>query len=659
LRHVPCTRIAIPVRDGIELAADLYTPAAAEPWATLLEALPYRKDDLTASYAGEYVRLADEGAFAVCRVDLRGTGSSPGVATDEYPPSELADLADVIAWIAGQSWSNGRVGMFGTSYSGFNSLQVACARPPALAAVCAIYATDDRYTDDVHYMGGALRAVDLVDYVHYMTPMNVLPPVPAVFGDGWRDEWRRRIDTTEPWVLRWLREQHDGPYWRHGSLRPDYTRITCPTLLVGGWADGYRNNSFRTFEALHCPKALLMGPWSHMSTARSLPGPHLDLVPEMIRWFGHWLRDDDTGVDRDPPVRVFVRHAARPAPDLAVHDGVWRAEPGWPLARSRREMWRVATQLSGPDDRWDRLRVRPDTGSAAWISCAGQLPWGQPGDQRADDAWSLTYDWPVDAPLELLGHARVQLTVRSSAPVAFLSAKLCDVFPDGTSALIARGFLNLCHREGSTEPAPLPVGERVAVGVELEATSWVVPAGHVLRLAVAGTDWPNTWPPPTAVDLDIDRDAIELTLPVVAADAPLRDPPRFAPPRVAAARDGEENGGEPGRPTVWRIEHDVLERRTRAVVDHGSTYDAAYGAKVTESYAGEAGVCIDDPGEAWAMATTRFDVSWPELAASTEARMTVRSSADALDVTIELAVHADGAPFASRRWQERIPRRLM
>ena len=113
----------------------------------------------------------------------------------------------MIAWLAAQDWCDGNVGMWGTSYSGFNSLQIACERPPALKAICAIYATDDRWTDDVHWRGGALRLVDLVDYCHYMTPMCVLPPVPAVWGDdGWRDEWLRRLETNEPWVLTWLRE---------------------------------------------------------------------------------------------------------------------------------------------------------------------------------------------------------------------------------------------------------------------------------------------------------------------------------------------------------------------------------------------------------------------------------------------------------------------
>ena len=118
----------------------------------------------------------------MCRVDLRGTGSSAGDATDEYPAGRAdRPRRTVIAWLAEQEWCDGNVGMWGTSYSGFNSLQIAAERPPALKAICAIYSSDDRWTDDVHWRGGALRLVDLVDYCHYMTPMCVLPPVPAVW----------------------------------------------------------------------------------------------------------------------------------------------------------------------------------------------------------------------------------------------------------------------------------------------------------------------------------------------------------------------------------------------------------------------------------------------------------------------------------------------
>ena len=244
--------VSIAMDDGVRLAATVWLPdESGGPQPCLLEALPYRKDDLTSSYASEYERLRDQYGYAVCRLDLRGTGSSGGDATDEYPPREQADLVAVIGWLATQDWCDGNVGMWGTSYSGFNSLQVACERPPALKAVCAIYATDDRWTDDVHWRGGGFKLLDAVDYCLYMTPMNALPPVPAVWGESWRAEWRRRVEAYQPWVLTWLRENRDGPYWRHGSVRqppgePAYDRIACPTMIVAGWADGYRNNSFRT-----------------------------------------------------------------------------------------------------------------------------------------------------------------------------------------------------------------------------------------------------------------------------------------------------------------------------------------------------------------------------------------------------------------------------
>ncbi len=441
----------ISMDDGVRLAARLFLPGEL-PAPAIVDAIPYRMDDLTASYASEYERLCEEGGFAVCRLDLRGTGSSEGIALDEYNAQEQADICAVIAWLADQEWCTGRVGMYGTSWGGFNSIQVAMERPPALHAIVPIYASDDRYTDDVHYMGGILKAIDLVDWVIYMAACNVLPPVPAVYGDGWREEWLRRIEGTEPWLLRWLEEQDDGPYWRHGSLRPSYERITCPTMIVAGWADGYTNIALRAYEALTCPRRVIIGPWAHASTATSIPGPHIDLVPELIRWFSRWLRDEPNGIDREPPLAVFMRRSTRPAPDVAEMRGEWRSEPTWPAERLRPTVWR-------PDgDERDRIVVQGDVGTAAWISCAGKPPWTLPDDQREDDALSLTYDWPLEEELELLGHPRLRLTITSPHPVAFLSARLCDVFPDGASALVSRGVLNLTHRESHSEPKPLEAG---------------------------------------------------------------------------------------------------------------------------------------------------------------------------------------------------------
>ena len=642
-------RAWISTTDGTRLAARLWLPET-RPAAVILEALPYRMDDLTASYSAEYERLCEEGGFAVCRLDLRGTGSSGGIAEDEYTVTEQADICETIDWLAAQEWSNGRVGMYGTSWSGFNSIQVAALRPPALHAIVPIYASDDRYTDDVHYMGGALKAVDLVDWVLYMVACNALPPVPAVFGEGWRDEWQRRLDGTEPWLLRWLEEQVDGPYWRQGSLRPGYDRIACATMIVAGWADGYRNNTFRTFEALQCPKRLLIGPWSHMSTATSLPGPHIDLVPELIRWFGRWLRDEPTGIDTEPPVVVFARRSTKPAPDLAEMRGEWRAEATWPPARLRETILRP--HGAGTDE----IVNRGDVGRTAWISCAGKLPWGQPDDQRPDDALSLTYDWePLDAELDVMGHPRLALTVTSPVPVAYLSAKLCDVFPDGPSALVTRGILNLAHRNGHDAPLALEPGVPTAVELELEATSWVFEPGHRVRLSLAGADWPNTWPPPAGGTLQVARESVELWLPIL--DGPGDLPAPALPPSTGKDAHAADDIGE--ALVVWRFEHDLMARETRAVTGYGWSYSGEFGAQIEERYDGTVAVSTDDPAVAWASGRATYRIAWPETTVRTEAQLAIRSDADTYHVVVEVLTEEINGPVRhERRYERTIPRQL-
>jgi putative CocE/NonD family hydrolase len=642
----------IPMEDGVRLAVSLFLPESGEPAPVVLEALPYRKDDATASYRPEYARLCEEYGYAVARVDLRGTGSSEGVATDEYPAGERADLCRVIEWLASQPWSTGAVGMYGTSYSGFNSLQVAAERPPALKAIVAIYASDDRYTDDVHYTGGALKLLDLVDYPLYMVALNALPPVPAIAGPDWRERWRERVEGLEPWLLRWLEEQADGPYWRQGSLRPGYERIACPTMLVAGWADGYRNATFRVLERLRAPARLLFGPWSHMATDTSLPGPRIDLVPEMVRWWDRWLRGEGNGVDQAPPVTVFVRHSSRPAPDLDEQPGTWRDEPAWPADRATTR----TLPLSGAapaEGGGDRLEVRPDVGSTAWISCAGHLPFGQPDDQRTDDAYSLTYDWQLDQELELLGHPRLVVRVGASAPVAFLSAKLCDVFPDGTSTLVARGFLNLTQRRSRTEPEPMRPGIAETVELELDATSWVFPAGHRLRLSLAGSDWPNLVPPPGPVTLTVERDGSALTLPVLEGPSP-SPPPSLPPPRPPA----ETGAGDDDPPLVWRVVRDVLGHRTEAEIDHGGRTELPDGAVLTEHYQGTVGAALDRPGLAWAGGSATYRIEWPEATVTTTARLDLKIDADAFDVQLDLEAREGDQARWTRSWHRRIPRHL-
>lgn len=654
------THTFITMADGVRLAATLFLPDGEGPWPAILEALPYRKDDLTASYRTEYVRLSEAG-YVVCRVDVRGTGTSEGVAEDEYPEIEQRDMNEVIAWLASQDWSTGNVGMYGTSYSGFNSIQVAMTRPPALKAIIPIYATDDRYADDVHYFGGALKALDLVDYPTYMTGLNALPPVPSLFGDRWRAAWEQRVHDNEPWVIRWLEEQTFGPYWQHGSLRPDYGAIQAATMIVAGWADGYTNNSLRTMAALTCPRRLILGPWAHASTETSLPGPNVDLTPEMLRWWDRWLKGIENGIDREPAILLFARRSTKPQPDLTVVRGEWRYEAGWPLDRGTEVPMpfgnAIAVGRSSSDP--DELEVRGDVGWTAWISCAGHLPFGQPQDQRPDEAWSAVYEWPpLSEELEILGHPRVEVTVTSSAPVAFLSAKLCDVFPDGTSALVTRGLLNLSHRESRERPSPLEPGTPYRAEVELEVTSWIFEPGHRIRLDLAGSDWPNAWPPPAAATLTFERGGSALILPGVDGPSPIGERPV-----LATASNGQEryesSKGNAVETVVWRIEHGVLERETRAVAESSGTTEAdGERPRFHELYGGTVAVSTRDPAVASADSRASLTIEWPEATVTSQVHQVVRSDAETYHLTIDLDVSENGTLRWSRRWERRIPRRL-
>jgi uncharacterized protein len=449
-------------------------------------------------------------------------------------------------------------------------------------------------------------------------------------------------------------------------------------MLVAGWADGYRNATFRVMERLRVPSRLLFGPWSHVAADTSRPGPRIDLVPEMARWWDRWLRGRRNGVDEGPPVTVFVRHSTRPAPDLDEQPGAWRDEPTWPPDRATTRTLPLsgAARVGGgtlplkaptAGDGTDRLEVRADVGAAAWISCAGHLPFGQPDDQRSDDARSLAYDWELEEELEVLGHPRLVVRVGASAAVAFLSAKLCDVFPDGTSTLVARGFLNLTRRRSLTDPEPMRPGVVEEVELELDATSWVFPAGHRLRLSLAGADWPNLVPPPGPVTLTVERDGSALTLPVL--DGPSPSPPPSPRPPDPAQPPGPGPAhppatGTPGPtppdppPAVgWRVVRDVLDRRAEAEIGHGGRTGLPDGSVLVERYRGTVGTTLA-PGLTWARGVADYRVEWPEATVATSARLDLRGDADAFEVRLDLEAREGDELRWARSWHRRIPRHL-
>jgi hypothetical protein len=353
----------------------------------------------------------------------------------------------------------------------------------------------------------------------------------------------------------------------------------------------------------------------------------------MAAWFDRWLRDGGTDGHRDG-VELFVRQPARPEPDLEDHPGRWIRDD-WPSAHSRTD----TRELSGPRS----LAVEPDTGVAAWIDCAGHLPWGLSGDQREDDAWSLTWEWDADGEA-LVGHPRVRVRVSADAPHASLSVKLCDVGPDGTSVLISRGSLDLAYRDGvHGSPRPLEPGEAYDVTVDLDACAYEVPAGRRLRLSVAGADWPNTIAPPAPVTLTVHAGELDLPL----WDDPGEPAPTYPP--------GEPTSSEDASDVSWTVTHDVLRRTTTCAVDHGSTYPIPHGGSSTEHYTGEVGVDRRTFAQ-HATAGCTYALSWPGVDVRVESTMRVDVTEAGYDVHITVDAYDADQPISSRTWTESIAR---
>ena len=328
----------ITLGDGCRLSARAWMPEAADtdPVPALLEYIPYRKNDQT--LIGDTTRHAYFAAqgYASVRVDMRGTGDSDGVLYDEYLPQEQEDAVEVIAWLAAQPWCSGTVGMFGISWGGFNALQVAARRPPALRAILTLCSTDDRYADDVHYMGGCVLAAEMLGWSSTFFARKARPPDPAVSGERWRELWLERLEKSPPFVEEWLRHQRRDGYWEQGSVCEDYGAIECAVYAVGGWADAYRTAIFRLLERLRCPRRGLIGPWGHAYPEEGVPGPAIGFLQEAVRWWGHWLKGDDTGIMDEPMLRAWMQEPIEPAPFCTERPGRWVAEAHWPSERIER-----------------------------------------------------------------------------------------------------------------------------------------------------------------------------------------------------------------------------------------------------------------------------------------------------------------------------------
>ncbi|WP_205857519.1 CocE/NonD family hydrolase, partial [Phytoactinopolyspora endophytica] len=674
----------IPTRDGTCLHARIWRPADAdvEPVPALLEYLPYRKDDWTAVRdAQRHPWYAGHG-YASARVDLRGSGSSEGVMVDEYTEVELADGVDVVHWLAEQPWCTGAVGMFGISWGGFNSLQIAALRPEPLKAIVTVCSTDDRYDNDVHYIGGAVLGIDMPAWAGTMQAFTARPPDPAVVGEQWREMWRERLEAAQPFLSTWLSHQERDAYWRHGSVCEDYSSVRAAVLAVGGWADPYRDTVLRLVDNLPGPVRGILGPWAHRYPDIELPpGPAIGFLQETLRWWDHWLKGEDTGVLDEPLLRAYLQDGVAPATAYPRREGRWvgvdvslQAPPGEPPSGPSPES-PITWRRTGLDEMRSASFTDADghvvvrTPQHTGVDAGRFFPFGNPSDlppdQRAEDGRSVCFDTPpLTEPLPVLGQAAVTLRMACDVPRANVVVRLCDVAPDGSSTLVSRGVLNLMTRHGRDRAVPWTPGDIEDVRVGLTAAGYTLPAGHRLRLAVSTTYWPWVWPHGDTATLRLDPAGSALTVPLWDGAVGLEtagretsgagiafDEPEQAPPlehRAGAGADGPErqvthvvDTGE------WILSVDPNYGGTRIFPD-----GLHYTEKARETYR----ICADDPLAARASSEWRIALSRGEWTASlhTSSEMTATYDEFVVETLLE-ASDADGV-VAKRTWRHRIPR---
>ena len=651
--------LLIPLSDGTRLAARVFLPedAEASPVPVILECVPYGKRFGTWERDELLHPVYAAHGYAAVRLDLRGSGESEGLLEDEYAPQEQTDCVEVIDWLSHRPWCSGPVGLMGISWGGFNALQVAARRPPALKAIITVCSSDDRYRDDVHYMGGA----KLQEGFHWNTALMMSvtqPPDPVLVGARWRDMWLHRLENVPLFLSKWLRHPTRDSYWKHGSVVEDLWAITCPAYVIGGWTDAYRNSVARLLSGLRVPRKGLIGPWAHRYPHMGMPGPPVNFVDDSLSWWDTWLKDIDTGVMNGPMMRAWMLESVRPEPQHAERPGRWVAEPVWPPADQRGlRFYLNGTGLeSQPGVVAPRVVCSPEsTGGygGSWCPFGGSPD--DADDQRGDDARSLVFETlPLEERLEMLGAPVLSVDLVCDRPHATLTARLCDVHPDGASLRVTYGVLDLTHRDGDEAPAQMEPGRRYTVRVQLNDIAFAFPLGHQIRVALSTAYWPIVWPGPEHASLTVFTGVSSIDLPVRLSrreDAQVVPPPAGSDwPRAGTGVAGGRVSRESGQSVN---EHEAYRRVVR---EPSLTRIERLGVELSSSGFTELGIKDDDPLSARASVRREQSFRRDGWQARVELESTLAADGDGYVLQARLRAFEGSDAVCEREWIDKVPR---
>jgi hypothetical protein len=486
--------VMVPMRDGVKLATNVFLPEGEGPWPVVLSRTPYNKGKAASREKAEK-SFTDRGYVRIVQ-DCRGRFASEG----EYRAfiDDMQDGYDTLEWIAQQPWGNDKVGMIGGSALGITANHAAMSGSPYLKCNVVIVAHGSSYHHS-GYPGG-------------------------VFLKNLNEEWLRLQGVPPANVPRPIHRVYDDSF-RKLDIQHYFEKMAVPTINVGGWYDIFSQGNVDCFEGLQNRggegakgnQMLVMGAFGHGKLAGDLKYPadagwkDNDLT---YRWFDHWLKDVDNGVDREPAVRYYLMGDTM---DAESPGNEWRTSDVWPPAHDVESYYlHAGGKLSA-----DKPSASPESAeaSAGFLydpqnplpTLGGNnllLPLG-PMDQRpvSNRPDVLRFETAVlESPVEIAGRVAAELAVSTDVEDTDFTVKLIDVYPNGYEALVLDGVFRLRFRDGFNRMVKAEKGQVYPISVDLWSTALVFNKGHKIAIHVSSSNSPryephsNTWEPVTSLE---------------------------------------------------------------------------------------------------------------------------------------------------------------